>query len=536
MSGGAQVDKQVRGRAHAEGPRLRAQRPAVVREQVRFADRQLHRAPRESSRMLRVERGSASRLRAGRRSRLAMRRGTPAPTRASGSGRRSSSRSASARSASSRSASTSASRLHAAERHRSITLKDGLFEDGNRLTTAPVVAYRILEAVDLVAETYATYLLCGDSASAVKLSNEVVGGIKIFVERNSYLMLGAGAALHAGFEAADLARVHRLHLRAVDRRPRRRRHQGRRRQVPRRAGGLRRLPGRRRLPRSGQRQRRHPRRGRPLPERARGPRRRSGRGRLPRGHRRRPRRRRHPRLEGQVPRRARGQATASRTTTAAPIPTTTRTASPTRRIAARTIPRTRTASRTRTAAPIRTTTRTASPTSNDKCPNEPETYNGFQDEDGCPDKGNVIIAGQRHPHPARRSSSRRAAPRSCPSRTRSSTRSATTLKHHPEFTLIEVAGSRRRARDRRLQPAPHAGSREHAWWRRSSQRKVAQDRLRRKGYGEYLPARIRATTKAAWEKNRRVEFKIVKTKDGPTGVELGCANAASKGVKPDPVP
>ena len=40
----------------------------------------------------------------------------------------------------------------------------------------------------------------------------------------------------------------------------------------------------------------------------------------------------------------------------------------------------------------------------------------------------------------------------------------------------------------------------------------------------------------AWEKNRRVEFKIVKTKDGPTGVELGCGNASSRGVNPDPVP
>ena len=32
-----------------------------------------------------------------------------------------------------------------------------------------------------------------------------------------------------------------------------------------------------------------------------------------------------------------------------------------------------------------------------------------------------------------------------------------------------------------------------------------------------------------------LEFKIVKTNTGPTGVELGCANATSHGVKPDPV-
>jgi hypothetical protein len=27
----------------------------------------------------------------------------------------------------------------------------------------------------------------------------------------------------------------------------------------------------------------------------------------------------------------------------------------------------------------------------DKCPNEPETYNGFEDEDGCPDRGRVVL-------------------------------------------------------------------------------------------------------------------------------------------------
>jgi hypothetical protein len=31
------------------------------------------------------------------------------------------------------------------------------------------------------------------------------------------------------------------------------------------------------------------------------------------------------------------------------------------------------------------------PDVSDKCPNEPETYNGFEDEDGCPDMGKVIV-------------------------------------------------------------------------------------------------------------------------------------------------
>ena len=241
----------------------------------------------------------------------------------------------------------------------------------NEYTGGVALSYGIVpQKFDVVGELYGlmgpnSFKIVGGALTNDKLgpAAEVVGGIKLFVERNSYLMLGGGGAATPTASRPRHARVHRLHLRAVDRRPRRRRLQGRRRQVPGRARGLRRLPGRGRLPRSGQRQRRHPRRRRSLPERARGPRRRPGRRRLPRGQRRRSRRRRHPRLDATsaptIPR----TATASRTRTAAPIPTTTRTASPTSDDRARTIPRTRTASRTRTAAPIRTTTRTASPTS-----------------------------------------------------------------------------------------------------------------------------------------------------------------------------
>jgi hypothetical protein len=66
-------------------------------------------------------------------------------------------------------------------------------------------------------------------------------------------------------------------------------------------------------------------------------------------------------------------------------------------------------------------------------------------------------------------------------------------------------------------------------------RSTDKSRLRSKGYGEFCPLDP-AHNEAAWEQNRRVEFKIVKTKDGPTGVELGCDGAKQKGVTPDPVP
>ena len=53
------------------------------------------------------------------------------------------------------------------------------------------------------------------------------------------------------------------------------------------------------------------------------------------------------------------------------------------------------------------------------------------------------------------------------------------------------------------------------------QRGVARERLRSAGYGERCPINPRSNPEA-WEQNRRVEFKIIRTEDGPTGVEVAC--------------
>ena len=52
-------------------------------------------------------------------------------------------------------------------------------------------------------------------------------------------------------------------------------------------------------------------------------------------------------------------------------------------------------------------------------------------------------------------------------------------------------------------------------------RGVAKERLRAMGYGEYCPLDPGHNEKA-WEKNRRVEFKIIETEEGPTGVDVAC--------------
>jgi outer membrane protein OmpA-like peptidoglycan-associated protein len=169
----------------------------------------------------------------------------------------------------------------------------------------------------------------------------------------------------------------------------------------------------------------------------------------------------------------------------------------------------------------------------DKCPNEPETYNGFEDEDGCPDKGSVIIQDNSiiilEKIKFRTDSAEILAESN-----KILDAVTTTLAHHPEFLLLEIAGhADERASDEHNLKLTQ--DRVNSVMRALIARGIARSRLRSKGYGEFCPEDP-GHSEVAWEKNRRVEFKILKTTDGPTGVELGCENATKHGVPPDPVP
>ncbi len=87
-----------------------------------------------------------------------------------------------------------------------LELRNGRLRDGSVFTYGAGASFRVLEPLDLVVETYGTYLL-GDSDAAVKPSNEALGGLKLFVEKSSHLLIGAGPRYTNGFEAADLRAV-----------------------------------------------------------------------------------------------------------------------------------------------------------------------------------------------------------------------------------------------------------------------------------------------------------------------------------------
>ena len=168
----------------------------------------------------------------------------------------------------------------------------------------------------------------------------------------------------------------------------------------------------------------------------------------------------------------------------------------------------------------------------DQCPNEPETYNGHEDEDGCPDKGKVIIEGDdililEKIHFA--TGSTEILPQSFPI----IDAVAATLKHHPDFLVIEIGGhaDERSSDEYNLNLTK---GRAASVVQALVDRHIDSSRFVSQGYGEYCPL-DQGHGEAAWEQNRRVEFKVVKTEDGLTGVKRGCARAVERGVSPPKV-
>ena len=379
-----------------------------------------------------------------------------------------------------------------------IDLKAGRFRDGNRLTYGAGMAYRILESVDLVADTYATYLL-SDADSKVKPSNEVVGGLKIFVERNSYLMLGAGPRYTNGFEAADFRGFIGFIFEPsigdrdgdgikddVDKCP----------DEPEDFDGFQDADG---CPDPDNDNDGIPDKDDRCPNE--------------------PEDRDGDQDADGCPEGSDGDRDGD--------------GIPDKLDKCPDDPEDKDGFEDKDGCPDPDNDKDQIPDVVDKCPNAPETYNGYQDEDGCPDKGNVII-DDKNIVILKKIKFKTASAEILPESNEILDAVATTVIHHPEFTLLEIAGhADERATDEYNLKLTQ--DRVNSVMNALIQRKVPKDHLRSKGYGEFCPEDP-GHNEEAWEKNRRVEFKIVKTNNGPTGVELGCANAASHGVKPDPVP
>ncbi|RLB49868.1 MAG: OmpA family protein [Deltaproteobacteria bacterium] len=155
----------------------------------------------------------------------------------------------------------------------------------------------------------------------------------------------------------------------------------------------------------------------------------------------------------------------------------------------------------------------------DSCPNDPETYNGFEDEDGCPDRGSVVIEENQIVILEKimfETDSAVIQQRSFPI----IDAVGATLNGNPQITLIEIQGH---ADERSSDEYNIRLTRDRAASVVEAlvQRGVSRERMRSGGYGERCPVNPRSNA-TAWEQNRRVEFKIIESEGGPTGVEVAC--------------
>jgi OmpA-OmpF porin, OOP family len=161
---------------------------------------------------------------------------------------------------------------------------------------------------------------------------------------------------------------------------------------------------------------------------------------------------------------------------------------------------------------------------NDRCPNEPETYNGVEDQDGCPDKGKVLIEDNQILILEKiyfETDSAEIQQRSYPI----IDAVAATLIGNPQIRMIEIQGhaDERSSDDYNIRLTKDRAA---AVLEAIVQRGVDRRTMRSAGYGERCPIDP-SHNESAWEKNRRVEFKILETEDGPTGVEVVCPAGAS---------
>ncbi|MDP3276392.1 MAG: OmpA family protein [Deltaproteobacteria bacterium] len=182
------------------------------------------------------------------------------------------------------------------------------------------------------------------------------------------------------------------------------------------------------------------------------------------------------------------------------------------------------------------------PDTRDRCPNEPETYNGTEDEDGCPDQGETSVEdGQIRILRAINfeTNSARIRPDSIPI----VEAVARTLIGNPQIRLVQVQGhaDERGDDNHNLQLTQ---DRARSVVEALAERGVERTRLHSAGYGERCRYGYPAVagqpeynascqdggprwchSERAWAQDRRVVFLILATNDGPRRTRVACPGA-----------
>lgn len=169
----------------------------------------------------------------------------------------------------------------------------------------------------------------------------------------------------------------------------------------------------------------------------------------------------------------------------------------------------------------------------DKCPTEPETKNGYKDDDGCPDVPQVELAAtelklnEKIQFAAGK-------PDIEPASQELLAAIAKVLKENPQIDFVEVASHTDKS-GKDWADVTLTKKRAEAVVKALISLGVEKNRMRAAGYGPYCAVDPGETDEAR-EKNRRVDVKIMRISGTDTNVELGCAAASTKGLKPAGVP
>jgi len=169
------------------------------------------------------------------------------------------------------------------------------------------------------------------------------------------------------------------------------------------------------------------------------------------------------------------------------------------------------------------------PDVDDQCPNEPETYNGKDDSDGCPDQGDVVLTGTdikilKKVYFEYDSAKIKEVSYGILDAV------AATINNNPQIEKIAIQGhaDERGDDDYNLRLTADRAASVVTYLVKKG---VKAKKLTSMGYGEYCPV-DQGHNEAAWEKNRRVEFKVLIVDGNPTGVQRACEKAIKKGVVP----
>jgi len=170
----------------------------------------------------------------------------------------------------------------------------------------------------------------------------------------------------------------------------------------------------------------------------------------------------------------------------------------------------------------------------DKCPSDPETKNGFKDDDGCPDEPPRVIVTKTEVKITEKILFASGKSDIDPKSEGLLKDIAAVLKEHPEVDFIEVAGHADKVG---TDPLNVKLTKKRAEAVVQALVKLGTDtrRMRAEGYGRYCPL-AEGDGEEAREKNRRVEFRILRLEGKDTGIALGCEEASKKGIKPAAIP